>query len=107
MKEKKLIFQGIYDILRGRINKREFIPGTMLPSESQLCKTYSVSRASIRKALELLEKENLIYRQAGVGSFINEQNKSENKPKQRLSIGITHSSSNLYTTGIYEGAREL
>ncbi|MBN2641842.1 MAG: GntR family transcriptional regulator [Victivallales bacterium] len=107
MKEKKLIFQGIYDILRGRINKREFIPGTMLPSESQLCKTYSVSRASIRKALELLEKENLIYRQAGVGSFINEQNKSKNKPEQRLSIGITHGRNNIYTTSIYEGAREF
>lgn len=107
MKEKKLIFQEISDILRGRINKREFVPGAMLPSESQLCKTYSVSRASIRKALELLEKENLIYRQAGVGSFIREQNKPENKPGQRLSIGITHSHNTLYTQSVYEGAHEL
>ena len=104
MKEKKLIFQEISDILRGRINQREFVPGTMLPSESQLCKTYSVSRASIRKALELLEKENLIYRQAGVGSFIREQELSPDVNRTRLNIGMTSVASDLYVDSVYSGA---
>ena len=40
-----------------------------LPSERELCHIFNVSRPTIRKALENLEKENLITRIQGRGSF--------------------------------------
>lgn len=43
----------------------------MLPPEKELAKEYSVSRVTIRKALEKLEKENVITRRAGFGTKIN------------------------------------
>jgi GntR family transcriptional regulator len=41
-----------------------------LPSESQLCKEYEVSRATIRRALDLLEQEGLVDRRQGARTYI-------------------------------------
>lgn len=104
MKKKPPIFQEVSALLKEKINKREFVPGIMLPSESELCGIYSISRASVRKALDLLDSEGLIYRQAGVGTFIRER---EVKNEQRLlNIGITNAGSNLYTEEVFKGASE-
>jgi len=40
-----------------------------LPGERDLCKKFGVSRPTIRKVLEMLEKENTIVRLQGKGSF--------------------------------------
>jgi len=41
-----------------------------LPSESELCEMFSVNRGTIRHALDLLEREGLIYREKGRGTFV-------------------------------------
>ena len=41
-----------------------------LPSESDLCKTYSCSRQTIRAALDVLFQKGLIEKRRGSGSFI-------------------------------------
>ena len=41
-----------------------------LPTEQELCKKYRVSRQTIRQALDVVEKEGLIKRVQGSGSFI-------------------------------------
>jgi GntR family transcriptional regulator len=41
-----------------------------LPSESKLCERFSVSRITVRRALQTLEAEGLIYRRQGLGSFV-------------------------------------
>lgn len=45
-------------------------PGELLPPELELQNIYSVSRATIRNALNELENEDLILRKPGVGSVI-------------------------------------
>ena len=52
--------------------------GEMLPTEKELIETYKVSRVTLRKALEKLEKEKIIIRKAGFGTRIN-RNQSELK----------------------------
>lgn len=58
----------IKSILQGRFD-RDFAPGDKLPSEHALCAEFSVSRITIQRALNMLEKEGLIAREQGRGTF--------------------------------------
>lgn len=44
-----------------------------LPSEEVLAKRYEVSRATIRSTLQSLEKDGIVTRQHGIGTFINSE----------------------------------
>jgi len=71
VRESKLpIYQQLYEILRGKIVRGEWQPGTLLPSETELIEQYSVSRVTARQALDALVQEGLIHRQRGRGSFV-------------------------------------
>ena len=70
-----LYIQVKNDIYR-KIENREY--DNMLPSEKELISVYDVSRVTLRKALEELEKEDIIIRKAGFGTSIN-RNRSELK----------------------------
>ena len=48
--------------------------GDRIPSERQLTTDYNVSRITVRKALELMEEENLIRREVGNGTILQYRN---------------------------------
>jgi DNA-binding GntR family transcriptional regulator len=56
--------------LRDRILSRLIEPGQQLPTENELIREFSVSRITVRRALEILEEEHLIHRRQGKGSFV-------------------------------------
>lgn len=58
------------DTLRAEIDQNSAPGGQALPSENQLQKKYNVSRATVRSALSALEREGIIYRRRGKGSFV-------------------------------------
>lgn len=60
----------VYLTLRDRISSGELTPGTRLPSEPDLAGLHDVSRVTIRRALAELEREGLISRRPGAGTFI-------------------------------------
>jgi GntR family transcriptional regulator len=62
----------IAEILRGMIADTELGPEAevSLPSENELCSLYSVTRATVRHALDLLEREGLVFRKKGKGTFL-------------------------------------
>jgi GntR family transcriptional regulator len=62
----------IADILRGMIADADLGPDAevSLPSENELCSLYSVTRATVRHALDLLEREGLVFRRKGKGTFL-------------------------------------
>jgi GntR family transcriptional regulator len=64
-----LYFQ-LKDILKSKILSNELKARERLPSESELCVEYRVSRATVRQALSELEKEGMIYRDRGRGTFV-------------------------------------
>lgn len=59
------------------IQKGEYPPGTILPSERRLCEMFGVSRVSIREALAGLSATGLIDIQQGKGAFVRQPVKDE------------------------------
>ncbi len=47
-----------------------YLPGDILPSESQMIEMYGVSRATVRRAITELEQEGLVRREQGVGTIV-------------------------------------
>lgn len=56
--------------LRQRILDGDLAVGKQLPQEKRLIKAYNVSRITVRKALDILEREGFIYRIQGAGTFV-------------------------------------
>lgn len=63
-------YQKIASSIRTKINEGIYPCGTLLPTEQELCDTYSVSRQTVRQALHVLVNENLIERHQGRGSKV-------------------------------------
>ena len=57
--------------LRRRISSGEWKPNEQLPTELDLSLQYSVSRMTLRQALNELQKDNLLLRRRGAGTFVN------------------------------------
>jgi GntR family transcriptional regulator len=64
--------QAKEELLR-RIAAGEFAPGQQLPSEDLLAAELRASRASIRSTIMLLEREGVLRRRHGIGTFVNRQ----------------------------------
>jgi GntR family transcriptional regulator len=63
------LYHRIFLVLREQILDQKFDPDTPMPSEMELARAYAVSRVTLRKTLELLEREGLVSRQRGRGIF--------------------------------------
>jgi len=61
--------QVIETWIRNRIDEGVLIPGEKLPSESQLCAQFGVSRNAVRQAIRNLIHEGIVASIKGVGTF--------------------------------------
>ena len=68
-----LIYYQIYNILREEICGEFYNPGDKIPSENYLSSRFNVNRHTIRRALQLLKEEGILYSKRGSGVII--QNK--------------------------------
>lgn len=73
----KRLYERIYLDLKQKIFSRALKDGDMLPPENGLEKIYGVSRAPVRQALSMLERDRLILRMPGRGTFISFKNREE------------------------------
>lgn len=62
--------EQISDWLRGQVVEGVYSKHDKLPSESELGDRFSVSRITVRRALQTLENDGVIYRRQGLGSFV-------------------------------------
>jgi GntR family transcriptional regulator len=60
------------DAIANRILSGDWAPGAIIPNEAQLAQQLGLSLGTVRKALEILEVEHLIYRRQGRGTFVND-----------------------------------
>jgi GntR family transcriptional regulator len=63
-------YHQIADALRERIRVGELPSGARLDNQRQLAKSFGVTLMTLRQALELLEREHLITRRHGLGTFV-------------------------------------
>ena len=63
-------YHQIADELRVRVSSGEYAAGRLMPSESELSGEFSVSRVTVRKALEVLRDEGLVSARQGFGWFV-------------------------------------
>ncbi|MGH3933772.1 MAG: GntR family transcriptional regulator [Pseudonocardiaceae bacterium] len=66
------IFQQIADELRKRITSGTYLPGSKVPSETDLVAEFGVTRLTVRRGLAVLANEGLTEPQRGKGVFVRE-----------------------------------
>jgi len=65
-----LRYRAVADDLERQIASGALRPGERMSGENELAREFSVSRVTVRTALALLEKKDLIVRRAGAGTFV-------------------------------------
>jgi len=66
----KPLYKIVETHLREKIEAGEWVPGDLIPSEPQLSKLLDVSIGTVRKAIDQLEQENLLFRHQGKGTYV-------------------------------------
>lgn len=67
----KSVADQVEEILRERIRDATYLPGSRMPSESELSDELGVSRATVRTVLAKLAVNGLIIRKQGDGTYVN------------------------------------
>jgi GntR family transcriptional regulator len=80
------LYYQLETLLRNKIASGEYEATGQLPSENELILEYGVSRITVRQALSNLEKDGIILRNRGKGTFVSNQTKSFNVSKLSGSI---------------------
>ncbi len=104
---RKIEYKHVYNQLTELLTDGNYPPGSMIPSENELCARLNVSRTTIRKALKLLEDEQRIYRKAGLGTFAGSLSTPETVAGKQIRIGIdmTLNQMNNYNSKILAAAQ--
>jgi GntR family transcriptional regulator len=63
-------YRRIVEHIRAELAHGSLVDGQPLPGEWDLCRTYGVSRTTIRAALGVLERDGIIRREQGRGTFL-------------------------------------
>lgn len=63
-------YAQVYAVLRDWILQGVYAHGERMPSESELSELFKVSRITVRSAVEMLEKEGMVERIQGRGTFV-------------------------------------
>ncbi len=67
---KEKLYVQIYSIFLEKIENRDWPSGTQIPTEDELCKTYDVSKVTVREAIQELVRGGYLRRQQGKGTFV-------------------------------------
>lgn len=72
------LYEQIKAALRAHILDGTYAPHSRMPSESGLCASFGVSRITVRQALGDLQKEGLVFRVHGKGTFVSKPKAFQN-----------------------------
>lgn len=78
----------------------------LLPSQNELRKRFNVSTVTVRKAVERLEREGLIYRKQGKGCFIRKLDEKAHSMRIFLIVPYLANLQGEFVVGLVEAARK-
>jgi GntR family transcriptional regulator len=64
------LYHQIQQLIRHRVAKNHYSPGSQIPSEHELCRELKVSRITVREALKELVREGMLLKVQGKGTFV-------------------------------------
>ena len=67
------LYAQAVDVLRSLISEGSYEPGDRLPPEIELANELGISRTTLRVAMGTLEREGLIVRRQGLGTFVTDR----------------------------------
>jgi GntR family transcriptional regulator len=64
------LYVQLVEELSAKISAGEYLPGLRIPTETELCREFEVSRITIRRAIKKLVDEHVLYTKQGKGTFV-------------------------------------
>ncbi|HEX4598679.1 MAG TPA: GntR family transcriptional regulator [Burkholderiaceae bacterium] len=64
------LYRQIRHLLVESLRRGDWMPGSAIPSETELASRFQVSQGTVRKAIDELASENLLVRRQGKGTFV-------------------------------------
>lgn len=64
------LYEQVKQLIRERILNGDYPPGTVIPTEKEMCDEFEVSRITIKQAMDELARSGLIQRIQGKGSIV-------------------------------------
>lgn len=102
-------YREVYSNIKRDILTNHYRAGSLLPTQESFSEKYDVSRITLKKALNLLENEGLIFSKQGSGTYVrpNIKNDTDNFLPLDLPIGVTytHRDQEIESTVHYLNAR--
>src|SRR5205807_334383 len=103
-------YQRIQSAIRKRIDSGQLHPGDAVASERDLAKIHRVSLMTARHALASLEREGVVERRRGIGTFVATPkihfNKLTSYTEQMASRGLS-ARSKILTASVVNGEHEI
>jgi len=66
------VYYQLYEALREQLGNAPLVPGARLATERAIAESAGVSRQTVRQALARLEREGLVHRRQGDGTYVSE-----------------------------------
>lgn len=73
MPKEQFLYTRVYLDLKEKIESGQLAPGSRMAGEEELCQMYQVSVITVKRAMQMLAKENLVCRIPRKGTFVTEQ----------------------------------
>ncbi len=90
MDKKELKYQELAEWIQKQIRDGKLSAGQKLYSENKLKEMFGISRQTIRHAISLLEKDGIIRRVQGSGTYINDDRLANLARRKRISVITTN-----------------
>ncbi len=72
-----LKYEEIAEDIKSKIEVGEYLPNDQVPLEKEMCEKYSVSRITIKKAMDQLVMKGLVVKRRGSGTFVKDIDNKE------------------------------
>lgn len=82
------IFRQIIDRINAGIDSGEYARGDAIPSEPELCRQFSTTRMTVRRAIDALVNEGKLFRVQGKGTFVSQFELDKTYQKQGFSSNM-------------------